>query len=225
MSIHSCIQKLCSKTVGKHVYIDRNATIEWLLVTACFEFIDLYDQQICLSSVHGLSWCSGVLWYASACLHPSDNLRVWFLIVQILTMNSECLLEWYSFFFCNKRKNEGLLVTNQCFVSFYVFFDGNFLLFLRWKRVVIFRLCLFYRRITVEVWGLFDRATSSWNNLKCQLDATRYYPHRTHDPRSGCQDHHPSKNSVQKTICCNLTSNTPDDGRMYPKHVELRIHQ
>jgi hypothetical protein len=27
------------------------------------------------------------------------------------------------------------------------------------------------------------------------------------------------------TICCNSTSNAPDDGRMYPKHVELRIHQ
>ena len=37
--------------------------------------------------------------------------------------------------------------------------------------------------------------------------------------------HHPSKNSVQKTICCNSTSNAPDDGCMYPKHVELRIHQ
>ena len=37
--------------------------------------------------------------------------------------------------------------------------------------------------------------------------------------------HHPSKNSVQKTVCCNSTSNAPDDGHMYPKHVELRIHQ
>ena len=46
-----------------------------------------------------------------------------------------------------------------------------------------------------------------------------------HGLRSGSQDHHPSKNSVQKTICCNSTSNAPDDGRMYPKHVELRIHQ
>ena len=44
-----------------------------------------------------------------------------------------------------------------------------------------------------------------------------------HDPRSGSQDYHPSKNSVQKTICCNSISNAPDDGRMYPKHVELRI--
>ena len=35
---------------------------------------------------------------------------------------------------------------------------------------------------------------------------------------------HP-KNSAQKIICCNSTSNVPDDGRMYPKHVELRIHQ
>ena len=24
-------------------------------------------------------------------------------------------------------------------------------------------------------------------------------------------------------MCCNSTSNAPDDGRMYPKHVELRI--
>jgi len=37
--------------------------------------------------------------------------------------------------------------------------------------------------------------------------------------------HNPSTNSVQKTIYCNSTSNAPDDGRMYPKHVELRIHQ
>ena len=35
----------------------------------------------------------------------------------------------------------------------------------------------------------------------------------------------PSKNSVQKTICCNSISNAPDDGPMYLKHVELRIHQ
>ena len=51
----------------------------------------------------------------------------------------------------------------------------------------------------------------------------RHHPHRTHDLRSGSQDHHPSKNSMQKTICYNSTSNAPDDGRMYPKHVELRI--
>ena len=31
--------------------------------------------------------------------------------------------------------------------------------------------------------------------------------------------------TVQKTIYCNSTSNAPDDGRMRPKHVELRIHQ
>jgi len=45
------------------------------------------------------------------------------------------------------------------------------------------------------------------------------------DLRSVSQDHHPSKNSVHKTIYCNSTSNAPDDGRMYPKHVGLRIHQ
>jgi len=28
--------------------------------------------------------------------------------------------------------------------------------------------------------------------------------------------------AVRKTICCNLTSSAPDDGRMRPKHVELK---
>ena len=54
--------------------------------------------------------------------------------------------------------------------------------------------------------------------------AARNRPHRTYDLSSGSQDHHPSKISVQKTICCNTTSNAPDDGRMYTKHVELRIY-
>ena len=58
----------------------------------------------------------------------------------------------------------------------------------------------------------------------CGADGARQYPHRTHDLRSVSQDHHPSKNSVQKTICCNSTSNASDDGRIYPKHVELRTH-
>jgi len=55
--------------------------------------------------------------------------------------------------------------------------------------------------------------------------AARHHPHRTHDPRSGSQDHHPSTNSVQKSISCNSTSTAPDDVRMYPKHVELIIYQ
>jgi len=55
--------------------------------------------------------------------------------------------------------------------------------------------------------------------------AARQHPHRKHELRSVSQDHHSSKTSVQKTICCNSTSNAPDDGHMYPKHVELRIHQ
>jgi len=62
-------------------------------------------------------------------------------------------------------------------------------------------------------------------NVLTQVLSGNNHPHRTHDLRSGCQDHHPSKNSVQKTMCCNSTSNAPDTGRMYPKHVELRIHQ
>jgi len=47
---------------------------------------------------------------------------------------------------------------------------------------------------------------------------------RTHDLRSGSQEHHPSKNSVQKSTCCNSTSNAPEDGRMHAIHAELRIY-
>ena len=62
--------------------------------------------------------------------------------------------------------------------------------------------------------------------FRCVCGDARHHPHRTHDLRSGSQDHHhQSKNSVQNTICCNSTSNAPDDGRMYPKYFELRIHQ
>ena len=62
-------------------------------------------------------------------------------------------------------------------------------------------------------------------SVRCGWCRAPHHPHRTHDPHSSSQDHCSSKNSVQKTICCNSTSNAPDDGRMYPKHVELRIHQ
>ena len=56
-------------------------------------------------------------------------------------------------------------------------------------------------------------------------DGVMHHPHRTRDPRSSSQDHHPSKNSVQKTICCDSASDAPDDGCMYPKHVELEIYR
>ena len=49
--------------------------------------------------------------------------------------------------------------------------------------------------------------------------------HTTYAATFNFQDHHPSTNSVQKTICFNSTYNAPDDERMCPKHVELRIHQ
>ena len=74
--------------------------------------------------------------------------------------------------------------------------------------------------------SIWFSAPSFWmgGGLKSRRVGARDHPHRTHDLGSGSQDHHPSKNSVQKTICCNSTSDAPDDGRMYPKHVELRIH-
>jgi len=45
------------------------------------------------------------------------------------------------------------------------------------------------------------------------------------ESHSGSVDHHTPKNSVPKTIRCNSTSNAPDDGRMYPKHVKLIIYE
>ena len=65
-----------------------------------------------------------------------------------------------------------------------------------------------------RVYGADGAVGVAWHHL-----------HKKHDLHSRSQDHHPSKNSVQKTVCCNSTSNAPDDGRTYPKHVELRIHQ
>ena len=73
--------------------------------------------------------------------------------------------------------------------------------------------------------GLDSRCVGRVCGADGAVRVTWHPPHRTLDLCSGSQDHHPSENSVQKTICCNSTSNAPDDGRMYPKHVELRIHQ
>ena len=73
--------------------------------------------------------------------------------------------------------------------------------------------------------GLQPGHYSSLTAVRIVSRTAQYHPHRTLDIHSGSQDHHPSKNSVQKTIRCNSTSNTPDDGRIYPKHVELRIHK
>jgi len=50
---------------------------------------------------------------------------------------------------------------------------------------------------------------------------TGYHPHRTHDLRSGSQDQHPSKNSVQKTICCNSASNTKISMRKKCRSITL----
>jgi len=72
--------------------------------------------------------------------------------------------------------------------------------------------------------GLESRCVGCVYGVDGAVRAARHHLPCTHDPYSGSQDHHPSKNSVQKTICCNSTSNAPDDGRMYPKHVKLRIY-
>ena len=79
--------------------------------------------------------------------------------------------------------------------------------------------------------GMWFSAPSFWMGggpeSRCVYgaDGAVHHPHRTHDLLSCSQDHHPSRNSVQKTTCRNSSSNAPDDGRMYPILVELRIHQ
>jgi len=73
--------------------------------------------------------------------------------------------------------------------------------------------------------GLESRCVGRVYSADGAVQLTGHHPHRKHDLHSCSQDHHPSKNAVQKTIRCNSTSNAPDDGRMYPKQVELRIHQ
>jgi len=35
-------------------------------------------------------------------------------------------------------------------------------------------------------------------------DGAVHHPHRTHDPRSGSQDHHPSKNSENRMLQLNI---------------------
>jgi len=61
--------------------------------------------------------------------------------------------------------------------------------------------------------------------VRCGCCHARNHSHRTHDLRRGSPNHHPSKYWVRKTICCNSKSNALHDGRIYPKHVELRIQQ
>jgi len=77
-----------------------------------------------------------------------------------------------------------------------------------------------------EFWmgsGLESRCVGRVCSANGAVRVARHHSHLTHDLHSGSQDHHPSK--TRKTIRCNLTSNAPDGGRMYPKYVELRIHQ
>jgi len=73
--------------------------------------------------------------------------------------------------------------------------------------------------------GLESRCPGRVYGADVAVRVAWHNPHCTHDLGSSSQDRHTSKNSVQKTICCNSTSNAPDGGRMRPKHVELRILQ
>jgi len=60
--------------------------------------------------------------------------------------------------------------------------------------------------------GLESRCVGRVYGAGGAVRLARHHPHRTHDLRNGSQDHHhPSKNSVQKTICYNSTPNAPAD--------------
>jgi len=56
---------------------------------------------------------------------------------------------------------------------------------------------------TPSLWmggGLESRCVGRVYGADCAMTLARHHPNRTHDPRSGSQDHHQSKNSVQETI-------------------------
>jgi len=62
--------------------------------------------------------------------------------------------------------------------------------------------CLGYPQLqSVSIVTVF---TARYLDLRCGWCRALHHPHRTHDLRSGSQDNQPSKNSVQKTICCSL---------------------
>ena len=48
--------------------------------------------------------------------------------------------------------------------------------------------------------GLESRCVGRVYGADGAVRVARHHPHRKHDLRTGSQDHHPSKNSVQKTI-------------------------
>ena len=74
-------------------------------------------------------------------------------------------------------------------------------------------------RMVISPYTLTD--TAPFANTRTMPHASRHHPHRS-------QDHHTSKNSVQKTICCNSTSNAPDDVRYVPetcraKNISIKL--
>jgi len=71
--------------------------------------------------------------------------------------------------------------------------------------------------------GLESRCVGRVCGADCAMHGTIRTVNTTYTP--GLKTTTYPEKSVQKTIFCNSTSNAPDDGRMYPKHVELRIHQ
>jgi len=74
--------------------------------------------------------------------------------------------------------------------------------------------------------GLESRCVGRVYGADGAVRVARHHPHRTHDLHSGSQDHHPSKNSVQKTIRCNSTSSAPDDvpETCRAKNTSIKLH-
>ena len=129
---------------------------------------------------------------------------------------SYCGLLWWHF--CNCYSNFDRLISTWSVSLANKFVSGlRDVTELSWTRLESGKQCCLHRAIEWQT-------GTQRNNVQLFI-GVYHHPHRTHDLRSGSEDHRASENSVQKTVYCNSTSNAPDDGRKYPKDVELRIHQ
>jgi hypothetical protein len=93
-----------------------------------------------------------------------------------------------------------------------------------------------FRNKRSNIWKLKLRTLKLTVRSKVGADGAmrvaRHHPHRTHDLRSGSQDHHPSTNWMQKTICCNFNiycswwwAYTPETCRAKETSINTLLHQ
>jgi len=68
--------------------------------------------------------------------------------------------------------------------------------------------------------GLESRCVGRVYGADDDVRLPRLHPHRT----QRLSRPPPIQKLGAENLCCNSTSNVPDDGRMYSKHVELSIY-